>query len=402
MNVITATDLGKLYRRYASPLDSLKEVILRKSYHEPYWALKNISFTQKKGETIGLIGDNGAGKSTLLKMLAGTLKPTVGSLEMSGRVSAILELGSGFHPEFSGIDNAKLGCAMMGLSGEEINEVIPSIIEFSELDEAINRPIKTYSSGMYVRLAFSVVASVDPDILVIDEALAVGDQHFQKKCIDRMMEFKTRGKTLIYCSHALYQVSEICDRAIWLDRGRLQLIGSASEVVNAYQDHVRLQNSCDDARAAESDEIKVNNTGKQNTQAWFEQIEFKNYDKNTNGKPLFITHQPFAIWLQIQAPNIAINDIHVGIVIKRNDQIQCYGVSTVVDGVELQKLNNDFYAIEFYIDSLSLLSGEYLLDIYLIDASGVHVYDKRENSFPFRVRQEIKAVGMCWIDHAWK
>jgi lipopolysaccharide transport system ATP-binding protein len=400
MNVITATDLGKLYRRYASPLDSLKEVLFRKNYHEPHWALKSISFKQEKGETLGLIGDNGAGKSTLLKILAGTMKPTQGTLAMHGRVSAILELGSGFHPEFSGIDNARLGCAMMGLSGEEINEVMPSIIEFSELDEAINRPIKTYSSGMYVRLAFSVVASVDPDILVIDEALSVGDQHFQKKCIDRMMEFKNSGKTLIYCTHSLYQVAEVCDRAIWLDRGRLQMIGPANEVVDAYQDHVRLQNSEANNTTAESYEIKKNNEEKH--QAWFEQIEIEGYEDSANDKPLFITQEPFAISFQIQSPNIAMDDIHVGIVIKRNDQIQCYGVSTVVDDVKLQRLNNDLYTIKFTIDSLPLLSGEYLLDIYLIDASGIHVYDKRENSFPFRVRQEMKAIGMCWIDHGWK
>ncbi len=396
MNVITATGLGKLYRRYNSPIDSLKEIIFRKPYHQQHWALQDVDFTQSEGETLGLIGDNGAGKSTLLKMLAGTMKPTAGSLEMRGRVSAILELGSGFHPDFSGIDNARLGCAMLGLSNSEINEIMPSIIEFSELDDAVHRPVKTYSSGMYVRLAFSVVTSVDPDILVVDEALAVGDQHFQKKCIDRMMDFKNRGKTLIYCTHALYQVGEVCERAIWLDRGRLQMIGPASEVVEAYQDHVRQRNS-DSNEKSDFVENKI-----QPTRAWFEHIEFEDYASKPDNKPVFITQQPFAISFLIKAPNLDVDDIHVGVVIKRNDHVQCYGISTVADGIKLKKLEDGHYSIKYVISSFPLLSGEYLLDIYLIDASGVHVYDKRENSFPFQVRQDLKAVGMCWIDHQWK
>jgi lipopolysaccharide transport system ATP-binding protein len=409
VNAIIAQDLGKRYRRYAKPIDSLKEMVLRKSYHEEHWALQEVSFTLAQGEMLGLIGDNGAGKSTLLRMLAGTLKPTTGELTFTGRVSAILELGAGFHPEFSGIDNARLGCAMLGLSSHEIDERMPSIVDFSELGEALKRPVKTYSSGMYVRLAFSVVTSVNPDILVIDEALAVGDQHFQKKCMDRMMHFRNQGKTLVFCSHALYQVRELCRNALWLDQGSLRMIGAVDEVVDAYQDHVRAQNSVSVSSLERPDSATDEAARLQERlwqsetemRAWFEQTELLAEEQDEAGKPLYTTHDHLTLSIVACAPGVSIKDVHVGVVIKRNDQIQCYGVSTLVDEVTLRVLDDKKLGIDFHIDTLPLLSGEYLLDLYLLDASGVHVYDKRENTLPFQVRQQIKAVGMNWIEHRW-
>jgi lipopolysaccharide transport system ATP-binding protein len=402
---IEAKGVGKRYRRYARPVDSLKELILRKQYHEEHWAVQNVSFSQQQGVTLGLIGDNGAGKSTLLKMMAGTLTPTIGTLSLNGRVSAILELGSGFHPEFSGLDNARLGCAMLGLSQREIDERLPSIIEFSELGDAIARPVKTYSSGMYVRLAFSVVTSVDPDILVIDEALSVGDQHFQKKCMDRMMGFREQGKSLIFCSHAIYQVRELCDQALWLDQGELRLFGPVEEVVDAYQDHVRAQNSTSTTQVSSEpsnrdDHAEISN-GQAETRAWFDRIELIGGETSESGDRIFETHRSFTVSIQATAPGISTDDIHIGIVIKRNDMIQCYGVSTLVDEVHMNQSADGGVSIDYQIDSLPLLSGEYLLDIYLLDASGVHVYDKQENTCQFQVRQKMKAVGMNWIDHRW-
>ena len=206
MSALIAENLGKAYLQYQKPIDSLKELIFRKKYHEQFWALKNVSFDCEKGEVLGVVGDNGAGKSSLLKLLAGTMKPTEGSLNTNGRVSAILELGSGFHPEFTGLENIHLGCAMLGLNAEQTTAIVDEIIDFSELGDFIQQPVKSYSSGMFVRLAFSVVTSVDPDILIVDEALSVGDQHFQKKSMDRMMAFKDQGKALVFCSHSLCHV----------------------------------------------------------------------------------------------------------------------------------------------------------------------------------------------------
>ncbi|MEJ2619061.1 MAG: ABC transporter ATP-binding protein [Candidatus Thiodiazotropha sp.] len=401
MIAIEAKGLGKRYRRYARPLDSLKELILRRPYHDEYWAVQNVSFCQQKGVTLGLIGDNGAGKSSLLKMLSGTLTPTIGTLSLNGRVSAILELGSGFHPEFNGLDNARLGCAMLGLSQREIDERLPSIIEFSELGDAIARPVKTYSSGMYVRLAFSVVTSVDPDILVIDEALSVGE-----KCMDRMMGFREQGKSLIFCSHSIYQVRELCDQALWLDKGKLRLFGPVEEVVDAYQDHVRAQNSTSTTQISSEpssrDDGPEISRGQTETRAWFEHIELIGGETLESGDKIFETHRAFSVSIQATAPGISKDDVHIGIVIKRNDMIQCYGVSTLVDEVHMNQSPDGGVSIDYHIDSLPLLSGEYLLDIYLLDASGIHVYDKQENTCQFQVRQKIKAVGMNWIDHRWE
>lgn len=242
MSALIASNLAKAYRRYHKPIDSLKELVFRRQYHEQFWALKGVSFTCEPGGVLGVVGDNGAGKSSLLKLLAGTMQPTQGELVVNGRVSAILELGSGFHPDFTGLENIHLGCAVLGLSATQIAAKVDDIIDFSELADFIDQPVKTYSSGMFVRLAFAVVTSVDPDILIVDEALSVGDQHFQKKSMDRMMSFKTQGKALVFCSHSLYHVKELCQRAIWLDKGVIKALGDSGDVIDQYNDHIRMQN----------------------------------------------------------------------------------------------------------------------------------------------------------------
>ena len=209
---VRADELSKQYDIYRRPVDRLLEILTRRARHTVFPALQDVTFEVERGETIGIIGQNGAGKSTLLKLLCGIARPTSGTLSTTGTIASILELGTGFHPEFSGRDNAALNAAILGLSSAEVRRRLPAIIEFSELGAFIDRPVKTYSSGMYMRLAFSVAVNVDPDILVIDEALAVGDGHFQKKCIDKIREFQDQQKTILFCSHALYYISSICRR----------------------------------------------------------------------------------------------------------------------------------------------------------------------------------------------
>lgn len=233
---ITVNGLNKEFRIYERPQDRLTELFTRKPRHQIYHVLKDISFAVADGKSFGIIGNNGAGKSTLLKLLVGTLQPTSGSIDVNGQVAALLELGAGFHPEFTGRRNIYLNAALLGVSDDNIVELENEIIAFSGLADFIDRPVKTYSSGMYVRLAFSIATMVRPDILVIDEALSVGDMAFQKKCVQRMNQFRAEQKTMVFCSHSMFHVQELCDSAIWLHEGKIREIGDSDKVVADYED----------------------------------------------------------------------------------------------------------------------------------------------------------------------
>lgn len=401
MSAIIATNVGKVYRQFDKPIDSLKELFFRKQYHQKFWALRNANFCCEDGEVLGVVGDNGAGKSTLLKLLAGTAKATEGELTVNGRVSAILELGSGFHVDFTGLENIHLGCAMLGLNAKQIDEKVDEIIEFAELANFIHQPVKNYSSGMFVRLAFSVVTSVDPDILVVDEALSVGDQHFQKKSMDRMMAFKNRGKALVFCSHSLYHVKELCDKAIWLDKGEVMLYGTSAEVVDAYTDHVRQKNKQTEFSTQKA-KIKAEKQPQERLAASLIEATLLGAEKNKDGAPEFITHSRFAVKVSAEiSSSLDINDVHIGVVIKRNDGVTCYGISTVLDKVGLFHQQDQVYGIVYEIEALPLLSGSYVLDIWLIDSTSVHVYDSMFNSTSFSVRQESTEIGVSVINHQW-
>ena len=236
MSRVSVNNISKQFKIYNRPQDRLLELLSRKPRHSVFHVLNDISFALEDGKSLGIVGINGAGKSTLLKILAGTLQSTSGSFELIGQVAALLELGAGFHPEFSGRKNIHLNASLLGVPEQNIVELENDIIEFSELEQFIDRPVKTYSSGMYVRLAFSIATMVRPDILIIDEALSVGDLTFQKKCIQRMNEFKEQNKTLIFCSHSMFHVQELCEMAIWLDKGQIKEIGDSEQVVGHYED----------------------------------------------------------------------------------------------------------------------------------------------------------------------
>ena len=243
---IKVENLSKCYEVYDTPRDRLKQFIFprmqsvvriveRQNYFREFWALRNVNFEVKKGETVGIIGCNGSGKSTLLQMICGTLNPTSGSINTKGRIAALLELGSGFNPEFTGRENVYLNGAVLGLSNKEIDERFDDIADFADIGEFIERPVKTYSSGMTVRLAFAVQAMVDPDILVVDEALAVGDEKFQRKCFARLEELKSKGSSILFVSHSSASIVELCDRTLLLDHGNQLVFGDSPSVVRIYQ-----------------------------------------------------------------------------------------------------------------------------------------------------------------------
>lgn len=233
---VAVRNLGKCYRIYKRPQDRLKQALFRgrRRYFREFWALRNVSLEIRRGETVGIMGRNGCGKSTLLQLVCDTLKPTTGQVEVNGRVSALLELGTGFNPEFSGRDNVYTNAAILGLSRAEIDARYDDIVAFADLGEFIDRPVKTYSSGMHVRLAFAVAASIEPEILVVDEALAVGDEAFRRKCYARIEDIKKGGGTILFVSHSAGTVIELCDRAALLDRGELLLTGRPKMVVEKY------------------------------------------------------------------------------------------------------------------------------------------------------------------------
>lgn len=236
-SAIRVQGLSKKYQLYNRPIDRLKELVAqgRKRYHEDFWALHDVSFDVPKGRTIGVVGRNGSGKSTLLQVLAGTLQPSTGSVTVHGRVAALLELGAGFNPEFTGRENVMMNGAIMGFTQAEMEERFPRICAFAEIGDFIDQPVKTYSSGMYVRLAFATAINVDPDILLVDEALAVGDAVFQYRCIRRIRELKEQGVTIFFVSHDLSAVKNLCDHALLIDRGRLVAEGEPYDIINQYQ-----------------------------------------------------------------------------------------------------------------------------------------------------------------------
>lgn len=255
-NAIEVSSVGKCYRIYDKPADRLKQMIWRKKtfFHE-FWALKDISFSIKKGQTYGIIGRNGSGKSTLLQCICGTLEPTNGSIQTNGKIAALLELGAGFNPEFTGRENIYLACSLYALSKAEVDQRYNKIVEFADIGDHIEQPVKTYSSGMFVRLAFAVIAHVDADILIIDEALAVGDAVFTQKCMRFIRSFRKTG-TLLFVSHDMASVLNLCDNAIWLHKGCIQMTGDAKSVSEAYLQYTLQETYGDDAELQGLDSIK--------------------------------------------------------------------------------------------------------------------------------------------------
>lgn len=355
--ILKIENLSKIYKIYPSQKARFFEFLTGKKRHREVIALKDINLSLKEGESFGILGENGAGKSTLLKIITGCTFPTSGKVKKTGKVASILELGMGFHWEFSGRENAILNSALLGLSKAEIKETLPKIIDYSELGISIDQPLKTYSSGMVMRLAFAVAINVNPDILIIDEALAVGDGYFQKKCIDSIREIQKKGKSLILSSHALYYISSLCDRALWLKEGKTQKIGEAKEVAFEYENYLNSKQKKQEEKGPSEEK----------TPAYIKKVRL------TDGKEekrIFHFRENLISEIEIYSEDKNL-ELKLAFVLFRNDGVEIF-TSTTFEMPPLKGKNNYFCKLE--IPYLPLIKGEFKPAFYVMDVEGLHIY----------------------------
>ena len=395
-SAINIDQVSKSYRFYDRPIDRVKEAIFRTPYHRTHQALGCVNLNIYRGETFGLVGENGAGKSTFLKLVAGTISPTTGTLTVNGTVAALLELGAGFHPEETGRDNVMFMAALSGISAKQLDDYYLRVTEFAELStEVLNRPVKTYSSGMFMRLAFSAATAVDPDILVIDEALSVGDMHFQKKSLDRIMQFRDAGKTVLFCSHNLYQVRSLCMRAAWIHQGQIMALGDTEHVVTAYESHERAK----EQRTKQP--VLPNQPTPSSSLAPISFID-ATLETSDGINPAFIeTFQSLRLVIDVESHE-SNKPFHVGFAIVRNDKENVFGTSTHFHSPKnpLQGLGKHRVALRF--PAMPLLSGDYLLSVYILDDTGIQVIDMAEGIRPFRVHHRGREFGFVHLPHEWE
>ncbi|HJZ77212.1 MAG TPA: ABC transporter ATP-binding protein [Vicinamibacterales bacterium] len=433
---IELSHVSKVYRRYSGKqFATLKSALLQRSIlrdlrpNETFPALTDVSLTVPKGSTYGVIGRNGSGKSTALKLVAGITKPTSGVVRVQGRISALIELGAGFHPEISGRENVFINGIMLGLSKREIQQRFDDIVDFAELREFIDAPVKTYSSGMYMRLGFAVAIHVDPDVLLVDEVLAVGDEGFTHKCLDKFAEFRRRNKTILLVTHSLNLVERFCDEALWLDEGRAMTHGDPLRVVGAYltkveEGEARLLAS-ETARAVgdavpatdgpadpTSDVFQSGQAGPAAAPAedgsravegrWgareVEITEVAFVDQS--GQTTFVFHSgdPMSIRVKVRAAQPT-DDFVFGVGLFNADGVCCYGTNTYLEEMTPERLTGDGEAT-FTIDSLELVEGTYKVDVAVHKRDG-YPYDYHRLLYTFRVKSRIHDVGIYRPRHRW-
>lgn len=402
--VVQAEQLGKCYKIYNRPLDRLWELvpIARKRRHRDFWALHDVSFSVQPGESWGIIGENGAGKSTLLKLITGVTRPSQGSVKIRGRIGALLELGMGFHPEYSGKENVYFSATMMGLGKQEIDALLPEILEFSSLAEFIDRPVKTYSSGMFTRLGFSVATSINPEILITDEVLAVGDEAFQKKCIRRMEGFLEQGKSMLFCSHSMYHVRKLCQKAIWLERGQVRAVGEAAEVANAYEDYIRereaqVQQQVERSKAAARIAPISSEAIGEDSAAYSRLKEVQVAHSDGQETNVYFMGDTVRIHIVAETADGLAPVIAIGLV--RNDKTAIYGIFSDIDKVEPRRIGARLFEISYEMLDLSLLPGSYTFRVHVLDPPGLRMFDTIEKDFI--VRGDTRELGICRMRHRW-
>lgn len=408
---VEVKDVVKNFKVFKDKGYTMKELVLFKARRqfEKREVLKGISFSVKKGEAVGIIGQNGCGKSTTLKLLTKIIYPDSGSIHIAGRVSSLLELGAGFHPDMTGRQNIYTNASIFGLNRAEIDARISDIIAFSELEEFIDNPVRTYSSGMYMRLAFAVAINVDADVLLIDEILAVGDANFQTKCFNRLKEIKKKGTTIIIVSHSLGQIEQICEKSIWIEKGRIKEEGTPREVhakylefmENLYISNVKKEagrkkeNANKDSDAAGEEDFSMEGR-RGNGYIRIKDVVLR--DREGNSKTTFKTGENLKIEVSYKI-NKKISNVMLGMEIIRDDGISCYGTNTIIDNIEISELERDGKFC-FDIGELELLNGNYFIDVTINQDTNVSA-DFYRDAKRFQVISTRGEVGMSRMEHRW-
>ena len=425
MHAIDIDHATKTYRRYGRrrQFATLKSALLSGSLitdlkpAETFTALQDVSLRVEAGETVGVIGPNGSGKSTLLKLVAGITKPTSGTVNVKGRISALIELGAGFHPEISGRENIFINGIMLGLSKREVVQKFEEIVEFAELEDFIDAPVKTYSSGMYARLGFAVAIHVNPDVLLVDEILAVGDQGFTHKCLDKFAEFRRRGKTILLVTHSLSLVERFCDDAVWLDSGLIKAVGDPKRVVDAYLSHVEnheeQQLKADDIKTRKMTETSSEplTTGEASMDDMFQVTEGRWGSREVeildvtlvgdDGKSAHVFHSGDRISVRVHInAEKPVSDFVFGVGLFNADGVCCYGTNTDLEQLVSKEIVGEG-TVDFTIDSLDLVAGTYKLDVAVHKRDG-YPYDYHRLLYTFRVKSRTNDVGIYRPRHKWK
>lgn len=387
-NALEIRNVSKRFRIYHERKDSLKETILRRSRasFEEFWALKDVTLDVPEGQTIGFIGKNGTGKSTLLKLIAKILQPDNGAIAVNGKVSALLELGAGFHPDLTGRENIYLNGAILRLSKKQIDDRIDDIIAFSELEEFIDLPVKNYSSGMYARLGFATAVNVDPDILLIDEVLAVGDQSFQQKCYEKINKFKRDGKTIVFVSHDLDSVARICDRAVFLIDGKVVMDGEPNKTVAAYRAWMADQ----DRAAFEAQGVATSAERFGTKEAEITSVSLTGAD----GKQTKTVKSGEDTIVKVDVTfNADAQDPIFGMVVRASDDAYLYDTNTMWRGRKTGKFTKGQKVMVEFSQKMGLTAGAYFLTVAVAYADATHFMDWRTNVLEFHVEDDGKQRG---------
>jgi ABC-type polysaccharide/polyol phosphate transport system ATPase subunit len=395
-NAIEAKKIFKSFKVVHDRSSTIKERVIQfasRSNVEIREILKNVSITVEQGECVGLIGENGSGKSTLLKLLTGIIYPDSGTIEKKGKVSSLLELGAGFHPDMSGLENIYTNASIFGLTKKEIDEKLEEIISFSELEEFIYQPVRTYSSGMYMRLAFSVAIHVEAEILLVDEILAVGDLNFQEKCFNKMQELKEQGVSIIIVSHDLGSIQNICTKCVWLDHGEIKAIGDTAEVISEYLSFMEDK---------QIQQAKENLLETQEIETTKEVIIDSPRILNEEDKSVqyFSIGDNIIIQFDYHKKNKEIQEIVFGFSIKNELGVQCYETNQYTDGYTSWKLEENG-TVEIQLNKVNLLKGKYYVTLYCHDVNG-QMYDHIEHSLSFHITTISCDVGIIRISHIWQ